>query len=393
MSDKRDYYDVLGVDKDADQKEIKKAYRKLAMKYHPDVSEEEDASEKFKEVSEAYAVLSDEDKRSRYDRFGHAGMEGFTNEDIFNNINFEDIFRGFGGSGSSGFGMDSIFEMFGFGGGRNSGPQRGSDVFYDLNITLEEAATGVEKEIIIHRKETCQHCHGEGAEPGTNVGTCQTCGGSGQVRQVRNTVFGQMVNVVQCRDCNGTGKHIETPCSECHGKGFSIKSKTLSVNIPAGVETGTRLRIAREGNVGEIGAASGDVIVDITVETHKDFKRDGANLYYTKQISFVQASLGDDITVPTITGEELEIKIPAGTQSGTTFRLKNQGMQELRWSGKGNLYVTMKVIVPRKLNNKQKALLREFAEISGDSIKHEDKGFFDKVKDAINPDISEEEGL
>lgn len=390
MADKRDYYEVLGVEKDANEKEIKKAYRKLAMKYHPDVSEEEDAAEKFKEVSEAYAVLSDEDKKGRYDQYGHAGMEGFTNEDIFNNINFEDIFRGFGGSGSSGFGMDSIFEMFGFGGRGRGGPQRGNDIYYDLKISLEDAAIGVNPKINVSSDEVCPKCKGEGAEPGTNVDVCQTCGGSGQVRHVSNTILGQMVNIVPCRDCNGTGKHIETPCSECHGRGIVSKPKTISIKVPPGVETGSRLRVPGEGDVGDNGAPPGDLIVNIIVEEHEHFKRDGANLHYTKQISFVQASLGDTVEVPTINAK-IDLKVPAGTQSGTTFRLRDQGMPQLRWSGKGNLYVTVKVIVPRKLNDKQKNLLRKFAEISGESIKHEDKGFFDKVKDAMNPDIQEEE--
>lgn len=383
MADKRDYYDVLGVDKTSDQKTIKKAYRKLAMKYHPDVNKEEDAADKFKEVSEAYAVLSDEDKRSRYDQFGHAGMDGFTNEDIYNNINFEDIFKGFGGGRGGSFGMDSIFDMF-FGGGgrRHGGPRQGEDIYQNVRITLEEAYHGTEKEITIRRRETCPHCNGDGAEPGSKVSTCQTCGGTGQVRQVRNTILGQMVNMQPCRDCNGTGKHIETPCSECNGKGYVNKNHKVNVKIPAGVDNGNRLRLSQEGHAGEKGSINGDLNVDITIKSDKSFEREGANLYYTKPISIVQASLGDTVEVPTVDGV-VDLKIPAGTQSETVFRLRGQGMPYLQSTTHGNLYVTAKVVIPKKLNDKQKNLLREFGDISGESIKEEDKGFFGKMKDAM----------
>lgn len=390
MVEKRDYYEVLGIDKGATDKEIKKAYRKLAKQYHPDVVEEdkkEEASEKFKEISEAYAVLSDEDKRRRYDQYGHAGMDGYSTEDIFRNANFEgfeDIFQGFGGGG-----IEDIFEMFGFGGfggGRprssRRGPQRGSDIYSRVTISLEEASMGVEKEITIKHDVECPHCHGERAEPGSDVETCPHCGGTGQVKQVRSSLFGQVVSYGECRNCRGTGKIIKEPCSKCRGRGTVKEEKTISVKIPAGVEDGNRLRISGEGNAGEKGAIPGNLYVEINIQKHLDFQRDGSNLYYEKQISFVQASLGDTVDIPTINGE-VELKIPAGTQSGSVFRLRGKGMPVMQRDIKGNLYVTVTVVVPQKLNKEQQKLLRKFAEISGEEISEIKKGFFDKVKDAM----------
>lgn len=384
MAEKRDYYEVLGVEKGATKKDIKKAYRKLAMEYHPDVSDDPEAGEKFKEISEAYAVLSDDEKKSTYDQFGHAGMGGFSQEDIFNNINFEDIFRGFGfggGQGSSG-GFESIFDLFGFGGSRRNGPQQGSDVLYEMKITLKDAAQGLEEDIEVPHKKTCPRCNGSKAEPGTESRTCETCGGSGQVRHVQNTPLGQFATIRPCSTCHGEGKIIDSPCHECHGKGIIRQKSTIHVKIPPGVEDGSRLRVLGEGDVGIRGGPPGDLYVQIRVKPHKYFKRDGANLYYEKPISFVQATLGDKVDVPTI-DSEVELKIPEGTQTGTSFRIKGQGMPHLRWNGKGNLYVKVKVITPKKLSPKQKELLEEFADISGDEIYTEDKGFFDKVKDVI----------
>lgn len=380
MAEKRDYYDVLDVEKGADSKEIKKAYRKLAMKYHPDVSEDEEATEKFKEISEAYAVLSDEEKRKTYDQFGHAGMDGFSNEDIFRNVNFDDIFQGFGG-----FDMGNIFEMFGFGGGRgHHGPQRGSDVYVEVSITLEQAATGIEKDVTVRHYVTCPACDGTKAEPGTTSETCQTCGGSGEVKQVTNTILGQMMNIRPCKACNGEGQIITDPCQHCNGEGKVREDKFISIKIPAGVEDGSRLRVPEEGNVGDRNGGFGDLIVIINVQKHEYFEREGANLYYDQAISFVQASLGDLIDIPTITGEQFELKIPPGTQSGTVFRLRGQGMPLMRRKSKGNLYVTVNVVVPQKLSTEQKELLEEFASISGEEIHKYEKGFFDKFKEAIN---------
>jgi len=383
MADKRDYYEVLGVDKDADKKTIKKAYRKLAMKYHPDVNKEPDAEEKFKELSEAYGVLSDDDKRQRYDQFGHAGMDGFSQEDIFNNINFEDIFRGFGFGGQSQGGFGSIFDLFGFGGETSRGQSRGADIQRTIDMTLEEVSTGLSKDMdITHRKE-CPHCHGSKAEPGSDVKTCSNCNGSGQVKQVQNTPLGQFATVSPCPQCHGEGKKIETPCSECHGAGLTTTTNKISINIPAGVETGTRLRVAGEGDDGLNGAPSGDLYVTIRVLKHDLFERNGQDLYYDLPISYVQACLGDKVDVPTIDGVA-KLTIPPGTQSESTFKLRNEGLKHIRWDSKGNLYVTVKVVVPKKLSDKQKDILEEFAKESGEEISQVKQGFFDKVKESLN---------
>ena len=382
MADKRDYYEVLGVDKNANEKEIKKAYRKLAMKYHPDVSEEEGSEEKFKEISEAYAVLSDDDKRKRYDQFGHAGMEGFTAEDFYQNVNFDDIFQGFD--------IGNIFEMFGFGGGGmnrrggRSGPQRGSDIYTDIQITLEEAFSGCEKEIKVTRSELCPTCNGSKSKPGHDPKTCPTCNGTGQIKEVSNTFLGQMMNVRPCRECGGTGKIITDPCEECRGRGSVRKTKTIKLEIPSGVDEGNHLRVSGEGNCGESTGLEGDLIVSVHIKRNKQFEREGDHLYLEQDISFPQAALGDIISIPTIEGKEVEFKITPGTQSGTIFKLRGQGMNSVRHSGRGNLYVTVNVVVPKKINSKQRRLLKQFAEISGEEIKHVEKGLKDKLKEVLN---------
>ena len=380
MADKRDYYEVLGVDKTADEKEIKKAYSKLAMKYHPDVSEEEGSEEKFKEISEAYAVLSDDEKRQRYDQFGHAGMDGYTAEDFYQNVNFDDIFQGFD--------IGNIFDLFGFGGGSRSrgrtGPQRGSDIYTDVHITLKEAFHGCEKEIKVTRSELCPTCNGSKSKPGHDPETCPTCKGTGQIKEVSNTFLGQMVNVRPCRQCGGTGKIITEPCDKCHGKGSVRKTKTIKLEIPEGVDEGNHLRVSGEGNCGEAPGLEGDLIVSVHIKRNKLFERQGDHLYYEQQISFPQAALGDVISIPTIEGKEVEFKVTPGTQSGTVFKLKGQGMNSVRHQARGNLYVTVTVVVPKKLNSKQKKLLNQFAEISGEEIKHVEKGLKDKFKDVFN---------
>jgi len=376
MAEKRDYYEVLGVGKGADKKEIKKAYRKLAMKHHPDVSDDPESAEKFKEISEAYAVLSDDEKRNTYDQFGHAGMGGYSNEDIFRNVNFDDIFRGFG--------FGDIFDMFGFGGGqRRSHAQQGADIYHDLSITLEDAAFGLERDIDISHKKTCPTCKGTRSEPGTGTHQCSQCGGTGQMKQISQTPFGQFVNIRPCPHCRGEGVIIDTPCHKCRGKGIVRETGTIHIKIPPGVEDGSRLRVPGEGDTGIRGGPPGDLYVLITVKPHKLFERHGSDLVYEQSISFVQAALGDEVDIPTLGEEIVSLKIPAGTQPGTSFRIKGKGIPHLRWNGYGNLYVKTKIVVPKKLNSKQKELLREFADISGKEIYVEDKGFFDKVKDAI----------
>lgn len=378
MADKRDYYEVLGVDKNADKKTIKKAYRKLAMKYHPDVNHEEGAEEKFKELSEAYGVLSDDEKRKRYDQFGHAGMDGFSQEDIFNNINFEDIFNGFGFGGGSQGGFGSIFDLFGFG-GESSGPSgRGQDISQIVELTLEEVASGVSKDLDVRHKKKCPKCNGTRAEPGSSVKTCPQCNGAGQVKQVQNTPLGQFATVSKCPQCNGEGQHVEKPCTECYGSGLKTTTNKISINIPAGVETGTKLRVSGEGDDGIRGAPSGDLYVTIKVLKHDLFRREGQDLFYDLPISYVQACLGDSVDVPTIDGEA-SLNIPAGTQSGSTFKLRGEGIKSLNWSGKGNLYVKVQVVVPKKLSAKQKEVLKEFADVSGEEISHVKKGLLDKI--------------
>ncbi|MBR5582042.1 MAG: molecular chaperone DnaJ [Phascolarctobacterium sp.] len=378
---KRDYYEVLGVSKTATQDELKKAYRKLARKYHPDLNKDnEEAAEKFKECNEAYSVLSDDQKRAQYDQFGHAAFEngGMGGGGGFGGAG------GFGGFGGSG--MEDIFDMFfggqgGRGGSRaKSGPQRGADLRFDLEITFEEAAFGLEKEINLYRDETCDHCHGEGAEPGSKVESCPECNGTGYVRFTQNTMFGQMVNERPCSRCKGEGKIISEPCKECRGKGTVKRNKKLKVKIPAGVDNGSRLRVSGEGEAGAKGGPSGDLYVYLYVKPHKFFERDGTTVLCEVPIKIVQATLGADIKVPTLDGQ-VTMKVPEGTQPGKVLRLKGKGIPSLRGGGRGDQLVRIKVVVPTKLSDKQKDALRKFADISKDNINPEEKSFMDKVKD------------
>lgn len=378
---KRDYYEVLGVSKTATQDELKKAYRKLARKYHPDLNKDnEEAAEKFKECNEAYSVLSDDQKRAQYDQFGHAAFEngGMGGGGGFGGAG------GFGGFGGSG--MEDIFDMFfggqgGRGGSRaKSGPQRGADLRFDLEITFEEAAFGLEKEINLYRDETCDHCHGEGAEPGSKVESCPECNGTGYVRFTQNTMFGQMVNERPCSRCKGEGKIISEPCKECRGKGTVKRNKKLKVKIPAGVDNGSRLRVSGEGEAGAKGGPNGDLYVYLYVKPHKFFERDGTTVLCEVPINIVQATLGADIKVPTLDGQ-VTMKIPEGTQPGKVLRLKGKGIPSLRGGSRGDQLVRIKVVVPTKLSDKQKDALRKFADISKDNINPEEKSFMDKVKD------------
>lgn len=377
---KRDYYEVLGVSKTATQDELKKAYRKLARKYHPDLNKDNpEAAEKFKECNEAYSVLSDEQKRAQYDQFG---PEAFENGGMGGGPGAGG-FGGFGGFGGSG--MEDIFDMFFGGQGRggrsnNAGPQRGADLRYDMEITFEEAAFGVEKEISLKRAERCEHCHGEGAEPGSKVETCPECHGSGYVRFTQNTMFGQMVNERPCSRCHGEGKIISNPCKECGGSGTVKKTKKLKVKIPAGVDNGSRLRVGGEGEAGLKGGPSGDLYVYLYVKPHKFFERDGTTVLCEVPINIVQATLGAEIKVPTLDGQ-VTMKVPEGTQPSKVMRLKGKGIPSLRGGGRGDQLVRMKVVVPTKLTDKQKDALQKFADISKDNINPEEKSFLNKVKD------------
>ncbi|RKD34745.1 molecular chaperone DnaJ [Thermohalobacter berrensis] len=377
---KRDYYEVLGVDRNASQQDIKRAYRKLAKKYHPDLNpNNKEAEQKFKEIKEAYEVLSDSDKRARYDQFGHAGVD-------------EDAAGGFGGfggfgHGAGGFGdiFDDIFDMFGGGFSsrkRNTGPKKGANLKITLDIKFEEAAFGTEKEIKVKRTEDCTVCNGTGAKPGSNKSTCSQCNGTGEVRYAQRTPFGQFVNVRTCDKCHGTGEVIEEPCSKCGGTGKEKRIKKITLKVPAGVDTGSVIPLRGEGEPGERGGPRGDLYVYINVLPHKYFKRDGYDIYYEMPISFVQAALGAEVEVPTVDGK-VKYKIPEGTQPDTVFRLKNKGISYLGGNGKGDQYVKLKIQVPQKLNEEQKQILKKFAEVSGEKINETKKGFFDKVKDAF----------
>ena len=387
----RDYYEVLGVDRNATEDDIKKAYRKLARKYHPDLNKDDPtAADKFKEVNEAYQTLSDANKRSQYDQVGHdayeAAQKGGAGAGGFGGFG-QGGFGGFGGFGGQGFDMGDIFDMFTGGAGRRqrNGPERGDDLRYDMEITLREAVSGVKKTFTIRKEETCSKCHGTGAEPGTSVDTCPHCHGTGQERIVRNSPFGQMVNVNTCRYCGGTGKIIKQKCSTCHGSGLQEVEKKLEINIPAGADTGVRMRIAGEGNPGRRGGPAGDLYVYIYVKEDPNFTRDGDDLYCKADISFPTAALGNTIKVLTLESE-VELKIPAGTQSGTRFRIKGAGMPRLRASGKGDLYVVVNVVVPRNLKGEQKEALLKYADISGEDIttyKGKSSSFIDKIIDKL----------
>ena len=363
---KRDYYEILGVGKNASDGDIKKAYRQLAIQHHPDKNQgDAESEEKFKEAAEAYSVLSDVNKRASYDRFGHAGAGG----------------QGFGGFDASGFSnIEDIFDIFGFGdmfggrgGGGRSSVQRGADLRYDLEITLEEAANGKEEKLAIPRLETCDECKGKGTEKGTEPETCITCNGSGQTRYQQG--FFSVMRT--CPNCGGKGQIIKTPCKKCRGAGRIEKEKTLEIKIPAGVETGSRLRITGEGEAGVNGGQTGDLYVVLHVKEHEFFERQGANLYASVPVSFAQAALGAEISVQTLEGDE-SLKIPAGTQTGTVFRLKSQGMPSLGGRGKGDLFVAVTLITPKNLTKDQRKLLEQLAEIEDTDFL--DKSFIDKVR-------------
>lgn len=364
---KRDYYEILEVDKKASSENIKTAYRKLAMQNHPDKNKAPDAEEKFKEISEAYAVLSDQNKRQQYDQFGHAGIDmRYSQEDIFRGAapDIEDILRDFGrgGFGSGSRRGGSIFDIF-FG-ERREGSSRGSDMLYDLTIDFVDAASGKKVDLEVPRTETCNICHGSGAKPGTSPKKCPICQGTGQVSRTQNTPFGRFMTTSTCGTCRGKGEVIDAPCMVCHGSGTIQKKRKLEVKIPPGVEAGSRLRIPMEGETGKKGGPSGDLYVEIYVKPHNIFTRQGNDIVMETNISFTQAALGDEIVVPTLEGKA-KMKIPPGTQNGQVFKLKGNGFPSIRVSGKGDQLVQIKVDIPTKLTERQKQILLEFAEISG----------------------------
>ncbi len=368
---KRDYYEVLGINKSATSDQIKSAYRKLAVKYHPDKNpDDKSAEEKFKEASEAYHVLSNSERKQSYDNFGHAAFEnggkgqgGFSDFDF--SSHFSDIFEDFFGEG--------------FGGGRRRGRKanyRGSDLRYDLSITLEEAYKGKKQDIKFSTSEKCNTCSGSGSKPGHDAGSCSMCGGQGQVRSSQGFFTVQQT----CPQCGGAGEEITNPCTNCGGQGKKQTTKRLSVTIPKGVDDGTRIRLSGKGEAGSRGAGSGDLYLFINVHSHELFKRSDENLFFECPISIADAALGSSIEVPTIDGGKAKIKIPAGTQSGKQFRLKGKGMPFIRGSGNGDLYVQLNTEVPVNLNNQQKDLLEKFREIENEKSNPSIKNFFEKAK-------------
>ncbi len=368
MSDKRDYYDVLGVERSASADEIKKAFRKLAFKYHPDRNKEPGAEEKFKEFSEAYAVLSDDKKKVQYDRFGHAGISGsYSQEDIFRGADFSSIFRdmGFGGG-------DDIFgKIFGsmFGGGfggfqtrRRTGPPRGRDIETRIEITLEQAAFGAEVELSLNSQAKCSRCGGNGAEPDSQVITCPQCQGRGQVQQRTQSFLGSMITVHPCPRCKGRGQVPEKPCTKCKGNGLESKRRKLSINVPEGIDNGVYLTLRGQGDAGQYGGPNGDLYVGVRVKPHKQLLRKGADIIFEADISFPQAALGDEIVVPILRGTE-KLKIPSGTQNGDILRLRGKGVPG-RY-GRGDQLVHITVNVPKKLSRKQKQLIEQLNEELG----------------------------
>lgn len=368
-----EFYERLGVSKDASSDEIKKAYRKMSKKYHPDINKEAGAEQKYKDVQEAYETLSDSQKRAAYDQYGAAGAQG-----------------GFGGQGGfdgAGFGgFEDIFSSF-FGGGggmRNpNAPRQGDDLQYRVNLSFEEAVFGAEKEVTYNRESSCSTCNGSGAKPGTSPVTCGRCHGSGVINVDTQTPLGMMRRQVTCDVCHGTGKEIKEPCQTCHGTGHEKEVHKVSVKIPAGVETGQQIRLQGQGEAGTNGGPYGNLFVILNVLPSKQFERNGSTIYYTMNISFVQAALGANVDIPTVHGE-VEMSIPAGTQTGKVFRLKGKGAPKLRGAGQGDQHVTINVVTPTKLNDQQKEALEAFAAASGESISRpKKKGFFDKMKDVI----------
>jgi len=370
----RDYYEVLGVPRNADQDQIKSAFRRSARQYHPDVNDSPDAEERFKELNEAYAVLSDQQRRSAYDRFGHAGVRGAGGAPDFN-VDFTDF-------------ADIFGDLFGFGGfGRGSSrsrnaPRRGADLQYRIDLTFEEAVFGVEKETEITRDELCSTCNGSRAEPGTSPVRCSTCNGSGEVRYTRQTILGSMVQVSTCSTCGGQGETISTPCHTCNGKGLERTTRKKIVTIPAGVDSGTQMRLGGEGQPGTNGGPNGNLYIAINVRKHKFFRRRDLDILLDLNVNVAQAVLGAEVEVPTVDGPSI-LRIPAGTQPGKILRLRGKGVPRLRGSGRGDQLVVVNVEVPKRLTVEQRELFEQLADSLGSEVSPQERGFLDWLKDAI----------
>jgi len=369
MSAKRDYYEILGVNRSAGDAEIKRAYHRLAREYHPDLNKDPGAEERFKEINQAYEVLADRRKRAEYDRWGHVGPGGGFATDF------------------GGFGLGDIFDdLFGFGGMRTAArraPQRGADLRYNLTLTFEEAAFGCEKEIEVTRLDTCPVCRGTGAEPGTEPIRCPQCNGTGEVRRARQSIFGSFVNVTACGRCGGEGEVVSTACSNCRGQKRVRVTKTIAIEVPPGVDSGTQIRLSEEGEAGVRGGMAGNLYVVISVRKHPYFKRQNSDIFLELPINVAQGALGDEIDVPTLDGTE-KLIIAAGTQTGETFRLRNKGVPYLRGEGRGDQLVTVYVVTPKKLTPEQRQLLEQLGKTLGkEVIPQGEKGFFDRLRDVL----------
>lgn len=375
-TNKRDYYEVLGVQRTATDEEIKKAFRRLAKQYHPDANKEQGAEARFIEVNEAYEVLSDPQKRSAYDRYGHAGVGNSAGTAGFNDFGFSSI--------------NDLFETF-FAGASNTqrrtGSQRGADLRYDLTITFEEAIFGCQKDIELPRWENCSTCHGNGAAPGTSTTRCSACQGTGEIRRVQQSIFGQFVNVTMCERCRGEGRVITTPCEKCRGQGRVRNNRRVKVNIPAGVDDGINVRVTGEGEVSSRGGTPGNLYVILTVKPHPFFKRNGNDIIYELPISFTQAALGAEVEVPTVDSKSTPLKIPPGTQSGRSFRLKNMGVPVVHSSARGDQHVIIKVVTPTSLSPEEKRLFEELERLEKERNDQNDKNIFrnlfEKTKDVF----------
>lgn len=370
----RDYYEVLGVPKDASQDDLKQAFRQLARKYHPDVNKAPDAEERFKEINEAFAVLSDDDKRAAYDRFGHAGVKGAGGAPDFSVDfgNFADIFEEFFGMG--GFGRSTQRT-------RNAA-RRGADLQYKVTLTFQEAIFGVEKEVEITREESCKSCHGTGAEPGTSPQRCSTCGGSGEARQVRQTLLGSMVQVTTCPTCNGRGETISTLCHTCGGRGLERVTRKKIVSIPPGVDNGNQIRLAGEGQPGANSGPNGNLFLIIEVKPHQYFRRHGNDVMLDLNINVAQAALGAEVEIPTVDGPD-KLKIPAGSQPGKVMRIRNKGVPFLRGGGRGDQLVVLNVDIPKHLSAEQRQIFDQLAKSLGSEVRPQERGFLDWLKETL----------
>jgi len=370
----RDYYDILGVPRNASQDELKAAFRRLARQYHPDVNESHDAEERFKELNEAYAILSDDNQRAAYDRYGHAGVRGAGGAADFT-VDFSDF-------------ADIFGDLFGFGGfGRSSArtrnaPRRGTDLQYQLELTFEEAVFGVEKEIDITRDEVCSTCNGSGAKPGTSPVRCSNCNGSGEVRQMRQTILGSMVQVATCPQCRGQGETIGSPCSTCNGRGLERRTRKKIVNIPAGVDSGTQIRLAGEGQPGDNGGPNGNLYIAVQVKPHKFFRRRDFDILLDLNINVAQAALGADVEVPTVDGPA-SLKVPTGIQPGKILYLRGKGVPKLRGNGRGDQIVVINVEIPSRLNSEQRELFENLARSLGSEVRPQERGFLDWLKETL----------